>query len=204
MEKSTGGQKVHRLESTGHSKKSTGGLFPTSRADSLCNGHLSSASPALMRSSRQQNEQALRISDRTDRINAMLTVVLNTWFTLRIIVLPKHLWEGIRYVDRKRENVKTTMPEFYAQMEDDWLMLEMFENSRLTKTAISRIMNAWIVTQARDHASAHERMNMHARAFPTNDGRAGTWVGGRRMDGRMGVRMDGTGSFRSAVRRFQD
>ena len=49
-----------------------------------------------MRSSRQQNEQALRVSDRTDRINAKLTIVLNTWFTLRIIVLPKHLWEGIR------------------------------------------------------------------------------------------------------------
>ena len=82
VEKSTGGLKIHRWESTGRSKKSSGGLSCTQVSVAP------PGAPAVPRSARQQNEQARPVPNREDRSIVKLKILLQSWFPLRIRVLP--------------------------------------------------------------------------------------------------------------------
>ena len=89
----------------------------------------------MPRSARQQNEQARPVPNREDRSIVKLKILLQSWFPLRIRVRAAEQWETIRFAHRACDNCAVTMLKFCLQMEGDWFLLEMLENSRLQKTA---------------------------------------------------------------------
>ena len=132
--------------------------------------------PAVPRSARQQNEQARPVPNREDRSIVKLKILLQSWFPLRIRVLPNSgrpsgLLIGLAITVRRpcsssARKWRATGSCSRCSRTAGFRRRHLAQHERLDRTP--RV-------QARKRART--RTNSYARMFTTNDGRAGGSAG---------------------------